>query len=290
MREVGPDVASNERDIRRLVILLLDDSYSGSEHGESTSARKIANRIVDALGPADLAAVAFTFDGRAQNLTADRTRLHAAIESYMPKYTPRSGVPLGCVLKLGGFVVSSLAQIGTMLRAAPQGRKIVMLISTNGAIDVRTDPFAQMTPVQEMYRQLQRANITVYAFNPGGLDAPQSIGSKDLWDSPNVTPPAEGDPTAEEKARQGREDLMAITGATGRTVSGIHEHARGERARHLLKRTASTIWSASDPPIAPPTPASGESRFGSIGRTRLFARGRDISGRPRPRQSARAER
>ena len=181
MREIDSDVVTNERDVRRLVILLMDDAFTGSEHGESTSARKIAHRIVDSLGPADQAGIVFTYDGRAQNLTADRTRLRAAVESYNPKLTPRSGPPLGCELKLGGCVTSALKQIGDMLRDAPEGRKMVMLIGSSGALNVKTDPFAQMTPVEEMFRALQRSSVTVYAFDPAGLSAPRSIGGKDLF-------------------------------------------------------------------------------------------------------------
>ena len=120
MREIDSDVVSNERDIRRLVVLLMDDAYTGSEHGESSSARKVAHGILDSLGPADLAAVAFTYDGQAQNLTSDRTRLRTAVESYNPKSGGLSGVPLGCAMKLGGCVVSSLKQIGDMLHDAPR--------------------------------------------------------------------------------------------------------------------------------------------------------------------------
>lgn len=70
--DAGTEVASNEADIRRLVVIVMDDARTGFDHGESLSARKIAHAIVDELGPSDLAAVAFTFMGTVQNLTADR--------------------------------------------------------------------------------------------------------------------------------------------------------------------------------------------------------------------------
>jgi VWFA-related protein len=199
MGEIDSDVVSNDRDIRRLVILLMDDANTGSDHGESTSARKIAHRILDSLGPADLAAVAFTFNGLAQNLTSDRTRLRAAVESYNPKRGEFSGAPLGCTLKLGGCVVSSLKQIGDMLRDAPPERKLVMLIGSSGALNVKTDPFAQMTPVQEMFRALQQTSVTVYGFDPAGLTGLGSVSGR----------------REEDKAREGVDDLMSISDATG---------------------------------------------------------------------------
>jgi VWFA-related protein len=110
VRDVGEDVVSNDVDTRRLVVIVLDDAYTGISEGESTRARSVARAIVDQLGPADLAAVAFTFRGRAENFTADRGRLLAAIDSYSPRNwsqknvlgmpTPEGlGVPLGCAYR-----------------------------------------------------------------------------------------------------------------------------------------------------------------------------------------------
>jgi VWFA-related protein len=169
MRDVAPDVLSNERDVRRLVVIVLDDANTGFDRGEAVSARKIAHGIVDNLGPADLAAVTFTFLGRLQTLTSDRAALGAAIESFNPKNSESAHQPLGCGFKRGGCVVDTLAHVAGALRAAPQGRKMVMFISSTGALKVRTDPFAQMTPVLEMFQALQRANVAVYTFDPSGV-------------------------------------------------------------------------------------------------------------------------
>lgn len=222
MHDAGNDIASNESDIRRLVVIVMDDARTGIDHGESLSARKIAHAIVDELGPADLAAVAFTFMGTVQNLTADRARLRRAIDSYLPKNWLTAGPPLGCAFKYGGCVVSALRTVGDVFQAAPQGRKLVMLIGSDGALDVRTDPGTQMTPVQEMFRSLQRANTTVYAFDPYGLRGVRSIGGHDLDAVHSGIPPANGR-TLEEQSRQGVEDLQSITDATGgRTIAGTN--------------------------------------------------------------------
>jgi hypothetical protein len=90
-----------------------------------------------------------------------------------------------------------------------------MLIGSSGALNVKTDPFAQMTPVQEMFRGLQQSSVTVYGFDPAGLGMARSVGGKDLWTSGSAVPKAPDAPTEEDKARQGLDDLMAITGATG---------------------------------------------------------------------------
>ena len=221
IREAGNDVASNEADIRRLVVIVMDDARTGFEHGESSSARKIAHAIVDELGPADLAAVTFTFMGTVQNLTPDRARLHRAIESYLPKNSASANSPLGCGLKYGGCIVSALKTIGDVFQSAPQGRKLVMFIGSDGGLEVRTNPHTQMTPVQEMFRALQQANTTVYAFDPYGVRTGRSIGGRS-FDAAYTHPRSSG-PTLEENSRQEVEDLQAITDATGgRTVAGTN--------------------------------------------------------------------
>jgi VWFA-related protein len=182
MRDIGEDVVSNDIDTRRLVVIVLDDAYTGIDDGESVRARVIARAIVDQLGPVDLAAVAFSFLGTAQNFTADRARLLAAIDSYVPRnWTPEgslgfdrgssggAGPPLGCRFKRGGCLVDLLKHIGTLLETAPGGRKIVTLISALGTMAVDLDVRERLTPMQEMFRALQRANVTVFAFDPRGL-------------------------------------------------------------------------------------------------------------------------
>lgn len=131
MRDVAPDVVSNAQDVRRIVVIVMDDANTGFDNGESL----VANRIVDELGPSDLAAVAFTFLGSVQNLTTDRARLRAAIDSFTPRNSKSAGVPLGCALKLGGCQVDTLAHVDAVLQSAPQGRK---MLPETGA--VRTAP------------------------------------------------------------------------------------------------------------------------------------------------------
>lgn len=204
MQDFPSDVASNELDVRRLVVIVIDDANTGVDHGESRSVRLIANRIIDELGPSDLAAVTFTYLGGAQNLTTDRTRLRRAVDSFAPRNFGRGAVPLACQLQVGGCVISTLTSVGSVLRSAPQGRKMVMFISSTGAVQIRTDPFAPLSPAQEMFRTLQQANVSVYAFNPVGLVAGGTIGD---W----------------RHSQRGLDDLQTITDATGgRTVAGTN--------------------------------------------------------------------
>ena len=108
-------------------------------------AKQIARNAVDQLGPDDLAAVVFTFLGRAQNFTADRSQLVQAIESYTPKTTGTMGPPAICDPRHRSCDVEALAAVASTLVSAPPGRKILILISggrafTFGEIGVPSSP------------------------------------------------------------------------------------------------------------------------------------------------------
>jgi VWFA-related protein len=111
--EVGSDVATNQLDVRRIVVILMDDGNTSPDDGAPKTARQIARAVIDRLGPNDLAAVVFTLQGKSQNFTTDRRQLIAAVESFVPRANagpgmwsaatsntrgvpPLAGPPLGC--------------------------------------------------------------------------------------------------------------------------------------------------------------------------------------------------
>ncbi len=203
LRDAPLEVVTNRREARRLVAIVMDDATTGYDHGEPVSARKIANAIVDQLSPDDLVSVVFTYLGRPQNWTADRSRIRAAIESFSPKTTSVSpslagsipsaagpsatlsramsgGQPVVCAYRHGGCLVDTLKNVATVLEEAPAGRKILMLISSDGGLRIQ-DPDQAGYP-QDMFKALQRANITVYAFDPRGLTTERfQQETDDLW-------------------------------------------------------------------------------------------------------------
>jgi VWFA-related protein len=172
MHDEPDDIVSNAQDVRRLVVIVMDDALTGYEHGESRSARAIGHAVIDQLGPSDMAAVLFTFRGRTQNFTTDRSKLRSAVESYIARRGSDSGPPLPCDPKLRvgrSCVVETLETIASVLRAAPPGRKLVVLIGSAGGLEVNTDPFSPIAHVQAMFRAIQEANVTVNVFDPAGL-------------------------------------------------------------------------------------------------------------------------
>ena len=84
MRDVAPDVATNQLADPRLFVIVLDDAAGGgSDPWIMRETKRIGAAIVDQLGPKDLAAVVFVADNRLpQDFTQDRVRLLAAIDRF----------------------------------------------------------------------------------------------------------------------------------------------------------------------------------------------------------------
>lgn len=184
MRETAPDVVSNDIQARRLVMIVLDDANVGVDHGEPKSLRQIAQRVVDGLGPSDMAAVVYTFLGRAENFTTDRRKLRSAIEDFKPRGFGQAGPPLGCQLKPGGCAVDTIARVADVMRAAPAGRKLLVFISpalqTGAEIAARPDEFTGLEAIRTMFANLQLANISVYSYDPRGLLTSGGISTNEI--------------------------------------------------------------------------------------------------------------
>lgn len=94
MRDIAPDVGTNDAvQDRRLFLILIDDATIQADLHAQRNVRSIAARVIDRLGPSDLAAVIFTRDNRnSQDFTADRTRLLAATEKFSGGFRDMSDV------------------------------------------------------------------------------------------------------------------------------------------------------------------------------------------------------
>ena len=187
MRDIGPDVVTNVMDTQRLVVILMDDGNTSFGQGESRIARDVVRSIIQSLGPADLAAVMFTYRGQAQNFTADRQELLAAVESFSPRNPstgqitefgpPVTSKPLECLLKHGGCTVDALKNIATFLQGAPPGRKLVFYVGSDPGLAIGGDPNNHNVAVMDMFRALQRANVSVNAFDAAGLQTFVALAS-----------------------------------------------------------------------------------------------------------------
>lgn len=147
--------------------------------------KQIARDVVNGLGPNDLAAVAFTYVGRDQNFTSDRVRLLRAIETYVPQDGSPGGPLLGCAFRgRRGCTFDTLEHVIEALPTNPPLRKIIVLISQGsnipgfGGFGLSADearqalgdvPSATLEDIRLLFQRLQRANATLYAYSPGGL-------------------------------------------------------------------------------------------------------------------------
>ncbi len=208
-REVAPDVVTNAPDAGRVVVIVIDDAMAGANRtlvtGRSNTSggvfydpwilrtgKRIARDVVEGLGPEDRAAVVFTYIGRSQNFTTDRARLLAAIDTYQPQNGTAAGPPVGCSFRgRNGCTLDTLEHVIEALPADPPLRKVVVLIgqglSVPGmsaeALDARAAAAANRDPASPqldhallMLQRMQRANVAVYSYSPGGL---QIIGSRE---------------------------------------------------------------------------------------------------------------
>lgn len=80
IREVAPDVVGNALVAPRLVVIILDDGLTPDAFTLRT-AKAIANKAIDELGPNDLASIVFTKDNRKpRDFTADRSKLRTTVD------------------------------------------------------------------------------------------------------------------------------------------------------------------------------------------------------------------
>lgn len=182
IRDAPLDVVSNSEN-RRLVAIIMDDAYTKFEPDVMKRAKQIAHTAIDQLGPGDLAAVVFTFVGRAQNFTADRSKLAQAIDSYRPSMTGSSGPPAVCTLQHRSCDVDALQIVASTLVSAPPGRKIAIVISGGRGFTFGEIGFPssrnESTDLVQLFHDLQRANVTVYAYDAHGLEAEGSMIAKE---------------------------------------------------------------------------------------------------------------
>lgn len=177
MGEAPIDVVSNAEN-RRLVTIVMDDAYTGASPAILGRAKGVAYAAIKQLGPRDLASVIFTFTGRMQNFTADRSALTRAVDSFVPKIDS-GGVPLACDPRLRSCDIETLSTVASTLNRAPAGRKILILVSGGrnfafgqvglGGIPSSAAHANEGAGLVSAFAALQRGNVTVYAFDASGL-------------------------------------------------------------------------------------------------------------------------
>jgi VWFA-related protein len=228
IRDVAPDVQTNDLPDGRLFVLLLDDALIPGEPQMIKSAKEIGQRVIDRLDPTDRMAVVFSAGSRGtQDFTGDRSKLRAAVETLTggyAKYTlgwdtamdktlvaiyRGSDVAVGPVndhdagFRYGSFL--TIRNVAEVLMAAPARRKVLVFVSPGVPVDfTATGPvlaagtgkglqnhnanLRMADEMPELFRQMQRANVTTYTIDPCGLDGLESLVRGVLSSLPALRP------------------------------------------------------------------------------------------------------
>ena len=209
MRTVAPDVRTNDvATDRRLILIVLDDGQIRVQKSMEARVKAIGHRIVDGLGPSDLAAVVFTkINSGAQDFTGDHPALVAAIDKFAAHYNAANqpitvtGQDSGDAITTEGdhmgdyFNRTSLSALENVVKAlslAPERRKAVVYVSVGMNIKINPtsdatnadgststnfdDPGGLRAKMVDIFREAQRANVNVYPIDPSGLGGVVDVG------------------------------------------------------------------------------------------------------------------
>jgi VWFA-related protein len=199
LRDVAPDVTSNEPAGGRILIIVLDDATMPPNPMVVRTAKDIAREAITQLGPEDRAAVLFTRDNSgSQDFTADRARLTRAIDKLAFGFIrpgaarmqpsgrrpgPQAQAPASREDALWyHYSIQTVRRAAEYLRDAPHRRKTLLYISvgvpidfapgaTEGTVsspdgDVQRDLAYQ---AQRAFVEAVRSNVVIYGIDPAGL-------------------------------------------------------------------------------------------------------------------------
>ena len=178
--DAAHDVASNQLTAPRLFVIIMNDAIGGADPSYSNTARAIARRVIDLLGPDDLASVIFVRDNReAQDFVQDRVLLRRAVDTYRSMDLDRR------LAKAMATMV--LLRTLEFLRPMSDYRRAVVFVSpADRGQEVLTDDLKEFTLHQATLDERDEvdlaavsgrgplARVPVYTFSAQGLPAPTS--------------------------------------------------------------------------------------------------------------------
>lgn len=165
MRNVAPDVKTNASAASRIFVLVLDDAQVGMRSPLDYQVKAAGHYFVDRLGPDDMTAIVFTADNRhAMDFTADRARLHAAIDKF------RGGAGGAGDWFFDSYSTNAIRRLTKVLADIRDRRKAIVYVSPGvaGAVRMAGDDRLR-ADLEDTLRDARMANVAVYAVNPAGL-------------------------------------------------------------------------------------------------------------------------
>ena len=179
MRDVTPDVTTNETRVTRLWVVVVDDALIPLDPPIVQYSRKILRDIIDKFGPEDLVAIVYTGDSRqAQDFTNDRTKLLASLDKFHPGLARwRNGTGQDPQFWLGA--TNTVLNITETLVAIPHARKAMIWVTPGVPANMMVPPgvntveaevsFRIKHLTQEIFATAKRANVPIYPIDPCGL-------------------------------------------------------------------------------------------------------------------------
>lgn len=255
---VAPYVTSNAPADGRLVTIMFDHSIPAGRGARA--ARRIAHSIVEQLGPEDRAAIVFSDRTLSQSFTADRARLVRIIDD------PSVGTTLAQATRdeknnwvptdTTGLCLCGLCSLDTIVTVAESvadvsnRRKVLFFIGgylpLNPAAWNSLDSLCQprLPPaITRTLRAAQRANLTIYAFDPHGLVAPRPRARMG---------PGGVDMNDPQSAAHDIQTLLAAADHTGGRAI-VNTNAPEERVVEVFEETSAHYLLGFEPPRdAPP--------------------------------------
>lgn len=283
---VTPDVATNAAVDGRLITIMFDHSIPSGWGAQA--ARRVARAIVDQLGPDDRAAIVFSDRTLSQSFTNDRAKLIRVIESPAvgTSLAEAQGVPVGSSDGGSGGTGWSVRQQREQDSPTPSGesgncycglcsletittvaesvadvsarRKVLVFIG--GYLPLNPEAWGSWTSpcqpylppaMQRTLQAAQRANLTVYAFDPNGLIAPLQYGAAaGLTTGGAIAPAGAG---SQRSLRSPETLLTAADHTGGRAI--LNTNAPEERVVEVFEETRAYYLLGLQPP-ADATPGS----------------------------------
>ncbi len=282
---VAPDVTSNALADGRLVTIMFDHSIPFGWGAQA--ARRVAHTIVEQLGPDDRAAIVFSDRTLSQSFTNDRVKLLAMIDNPVvgTSLSQARGVPTGYAEGPGndaGWTVEqqraemspvpsaetancfcglcSLDMIATVAESVAdisQRRKVLFFIG--GYLPLNPEAWGNKDSLCSVYlppaiqrtlRAAQRANLTIYGFDPNGLVTPVQHGVTARVMGGPIVPATAGS----QGALRGPETLLAAADHTGGRAI-LNTNAPEDRVVEVFEETGAYYLLGFEPP-ADATPGS----------------------------------
>ncbi len=167
---IESDVVSNELPNGRTIVILLDDATLPFDPLIVKNAKQVARDVVTRLGPADLAAVAFTRDDRAaQTFTRDLGLLLRAVEKLTAGFVlpGRNWKPTHAEWQM--YYRSSLRTLRDItdhLGSIRDRQKLIVYVGTGVPLNPGWEDDSQP---KDIFVKALRANVNIYTIDPGGF-------------------------------------------------------------------------------------------------------------------------